>query len=139
MPKWGSELDSPPRRRSDIQAPPDMKEQYRNRRAPRDKELMEKKMLWEAPSLLYNNYGLRGVLRSFMYETYDTGTEGLYSALEVAQIKWVTIELNSAVFGTGKELLKMVATLTEGMSKLVQDNLMELANNFADLASELRF
>jgi len=139
MPKWGDELDSPPRRTKDIAPPPNMKQQYMNRRASRNKELMETKMLWEAPSLLYNRYGLRGVLQSFMYEIYDTGTEGMYSALEVTQIKQVVQQLNSTAFSTGEELLKLVAGLTKGMSKLVQDNLMELAQNFADLALELRF
>lgn len=59
--------------------------------------------------------------------------------MEVTQIKQVVLQLNSTAFRTGEELLKLVAGLTEGMTQLVKDNLMELAQNFADLALELRF
>jgi hypothetical protein len=135
MPKG---FDSPPRRKRDrdIPAPPDVKAQYINNRAHMNPELMETKVLWEAPSMLYKKYnrdglGLRGILQSFKYETYDTGTVGIYSALEVAQIKKVIIALESKVFSTGKELVELVRQLTKGTSELVQNNLMGLATEFA--------
>ena len=125
--------------RAVMEKAPDQREKYRGMRARRNPELMQTKQLWMSPQLVFQKYGLRGILRSFTFELYDTGTGGLYTAIEVAQIRKVIMALNQASFTSGDQLLQLVQNLTSNMTQLVQTNLMELAEAFATFASSLRF
>jgi hypothetical protein len=126
---------SSPARRP-IKAPPDVYEERRGKHNNRSgQELTMYKVLWEAPEVIFGREGLQGILRSFIYETFDAA----YTAIEVVQIEKVIKQLADRTITTGEDLVKEVGILTEGASKLVKENLMTLANTFKNLNSKLRF
>lgn len=124
--------------RSVMEKAPDQREKYRGMRAHRNPELMQTKLLYMKPQLVFQKYGLKGFLWILKFETYDTGTEGQYTTREVDQIKIIFNRISQLSFENKIEVSKMLLALTINTTVRVRTNVMKLWQEYSSL-DDLRF
>ena len=116
----------------------DQQQKNRNMRARRNPELMEWKRLYMSPQWVFKTYGLKGFLWILKFETYDTGTEGQYTAREVDQIKIIFNRVSRLSFKNKTEVSKMLLALTTNTTVRVRTNVIKLWQEYSSL-DDLRF
>ena len=121
-----------------IEKAPDQREKYRGMRARANPELMETKLLYMKPQLVFKKYGLKGFLWILKFETYDTGTEGQYTTNEVDQIKIIFNRISRLSFKNKIEVSKMLLALTTNTTVRVRTNVIKLWQEYSSL-DDLRF